>query len=73
MYASYTFSVAQRVKGEVKGKPPATRKGGDPMGDQIIFRATITLADGTVLRARDFGLKAWPIRLSNGKKKRPKR
>ena len=44
------------------------------MGEQIIFRATITLADGTVLRASDYGKKAWPIRLSNGgKKKQPKR
>lgn len=40
----------------------------------VIFRATITLKDGTVLKAKDYGHKAWPIYLTNGtsKKKRPK-
>lgn len=39
----------------------------------IIFRATITLKDGRVLRARDYGKKAFPIRLNGGThKKRPK-
>jgi hypothetical protein len=27
----------------------------------LIFRAKRTLPDGTVLWARDYGLKAWPI------------
>lgn len=39
----------------------------------VIFRATVTLKDGTVIRASNYGKKAFPIRLNgNGKKKRPK-
>jgi hypothetical protein len=38
--------------------------------EAVIFRATITLRDGTVLRASDFGLKAFPIHLLNGTKKK---
>lgn len=30
-------------------------------GKRIIFRPTITLSNGRVLHARDYGLKAWPI------------
>jgi hypothetical protein len=41
--------------------------------EAVIFRATITLKDGTVLKASDYGIKAFPIHLSNDtKKKRPK-
>jgi hypothetical protein len=36
----------------------------------VIFRATITLKDGTVLKASDYGLKGWPIRLTNSTKKK---
>jgi hypothetical protein len=36
----------------------------------VIFRATITLKDGTVLKASDYGIKAFPIHLSNGAKKK---
>lgn len=40
----------------------------------VIFRATITLKDGTVLKASDYGLKAWPIHLTNGTNgKKPKK
>lgn len=37
----------------------------------VIFRATITLRDGTVLKASDYGLKGWPIHLTDGTKKKP--
>lgn len=30
---------------------------------QVIFRRYRTLADGTVLDARDYGFKAWPMHL----------
>jgi hypothetical protein len=41
--------------------------------EAVIFRTTITLKDGTVLKASDFGIKAFPIHLTNGtKKKQPK-
>lgn len=37
-----------------------------PPGYRLVFRAFITLKDGTKLWARQFGLKAWPIPASRG-------
>lgn len=39
----------------------------------VIFRSTITLPDGTVLRAQQYGLKAFPIRIGNADRKRRRR
>lgn len=38
----------------------------------IIFRATITLKNGRVLKASDYGKIAFPIRLNGSTRKRPK-
>ena len=43
------------------------RKDGDDDGYHVIFRRTITTRDGKVIHASNYGLKAFPIRVKDGK------
>ena len=39
----------------------------EPPKGNVIFRRYIRLKNGRVLDAHDYGLRAWPIRVSNGR------